>query len=462
MSALASDPRLRRVLTVSTLALFAINVDFYSIQAALPDMAKDLDSSVTTLHWVLSGFLLVMSCLFIVGGRLADIQGRRRWMLIGAVIFGTGSLLAGAATGPEMVIGFRVVQGVGAAILFPVCLAVVTNAFPAEQTQRAVGLVFGIAAIGNAVGPFVGGLLTSVASWRWVLWFNVPIAVVIVVIAITSVTESRDTTVPRTIDWPGVLLIAASVGSFTLGVDEAASEGWGSPITLGLMAAGIVGIVVFVWLEGRVQFPLVDIALFKIREFSVMILAGMVGNAVQVTAIFLSMILLQNVEGLSPVAAGTAFLAFSLGATIGQQFSGRVERFPSWAVMDVALLVGGAGAIGMGLCVDSDVGFLLLSIPAGAGLGFTWSFASVVTQAVAPPAKAGAASGVVLTMLVGIAGVAVAVASSWLSTGTGSTRSVIGDVLVAFGVLAVLVVPLVTALGRRQRGQIVTRTSCSR
>ncbi|HEX3456204.1 MAG TPA: hypothetical protein VHS03_16400, partial [Gaiellaceae bacterium] len=131
-------------------------------------------------------------------------------------------------------------------------------------------------------------------------------------------------------------------------------------------------------------------------------------------------------------------------------FSGRVERFPSWAVMCVALFVGGAGAIGMGLCIDSDVAFLLMSVPAGAGLGLTWSFASVVTQSVAPPAKAGAASGVVLTVLVGGAGVAVAIASSAFGTRPGTPSGVIGDVLVAFGALAVLAVPLVAAAGRRR------------
>lgn len=448
MSALVDSPRLRRVITASILAMFAINVDFFSVQAALPDMAHDLDTTVTDLQWVLSGFLLITSCLFIVGGRIADIQGRRRWMLIGACIFGVGSLIAGAGQSSEMVIGGRLVQGVGAAILFPVCLAVVTNAFPPDRTQRAVGLVFGLAAIGNAVGPFVGGLLTSVASWRWVLWFNVPIAVAIFVLALTSVEESRDSSVPRVIDWAGVVVIAASLAVFTFGVDGTADWGWGSPLALGLMAAGLAGMVGFVALERRVRYPLVDLALFRIREFTVMILAGIVGNSTQVVAIFLSMIYLQNVEGLSPVAAGTAFLAFSLGATLGDQFSGRVERFPSWAAMDVALVIGGLGAIGMGIATGSEAAFLLVSFPAGAGLGFSWSFASVVTQSVAPPEKAGAASGVVLTGLVGIAGVAVAVASSALEGDTGDPTSAIGGILIAFGVVAILVVPIVTVLGR--------------
>ena len=459
MSALVDDPRLRRVLAASILAMFAINVDFFSVQAALPDMAHDLGTTVTDLQWVLSGFLLVTSCLFIVGGRVADIQGRRRWMLIGACVFGAGSLLAGAAVSSEMVIGGRLVQGVGAAILFPVCLAVVTNAFPSDRTQRAVGLVFGVAAIGNAVGPFVGGLLTSVVGWRWVLWFNVPIAIAVFVLGFTSVTESRDTSVPRVIDWAGVIVIAMSLGLFTFGVDGAADWGWGSPLALGLMTAGVLGLVGFVVLERRVRYPLVDLALFRIREFTVMIVAGMAGNAVQVVAIFLSMIYLQNVEGLSAVAAGTAFLAFSLGATLGQQFSGRVERFSSWAAMDVALLVGGAGAIAMGVCTGSTVAFLVVSVPAGAGLGFSWSFASVVTQAIAPAAKAGAASGVVLTALVGGAGVAVAVASSALEGSVGSASSTIGGILIAFGVVALLVVPLVTVLGRgRVRASGTERT----
>lgn len=452
MSRLTDDPRLRRVVLASAMALFAINVDFFSVQAAIPQMAVDVGTDVDSLQWVISGMMLALASFLIVAGRLGDIQGRRRWFLAGATTFGVASLLGGAASTSTLLIACRVLQGVGAAILFPLCLAVVTNAFPPAQTQRAVGLVFGIAAVGNAVGPFVGGALTDALSWRWVLWINVPVAIAVAALVVTSVEESRDESAPRAIDWPGVVLIAASLAVFTYGVDGADEKGWTAPITVGLIAAGTLGVAAFVVLEARVRHPLVDLALFRIREFSVMIAAGAIGNMANVTTIFLSMIYLQDVELLSPLAAGTTFLAFSLGAAASQQLSGRLGRFRSWLVMDVALLVGGIGGIAMGLATGRLAAFLAASVVAGAGYGMCWAYASVVTQSVVPPEKAGAASGIVLTVLIGMAGVAVAVASSAASTGSGtgtpSDAGAIGAVLAAFGLLAVAFVPVVTLLGR--------------
>jgi EmrB/QacA subfamily drug resistance transporter len=426
-------------------------VDFFAVQAALPNMAKDLDTSVTNLQWVISAYMLANGATLIVGGRIGDVLGRRRWLIIGVAAFGLASLAGGLAPNAEFLIVARIVQGVAGAFAFPLSLAVVTNEFPQAKVERAVGAVFGIAAIGQAFGPLIGGGLTELFDWRAVLLVNVPVCVLLIVLAYSSIHESRDETVPRHIDWLGLALVVASISAFTYAVDRASDWGWTSPSTLGLMLAGVVGLVAFVVVEGRVRYPLMDLSLFRIREFDLMTLAGTVGNIGTSTAIFTSMILLQSVEGLSAGEAGLAFLGFSLGVAVSSQISGRVERFPSWAVMAVALLCGGCGAIAMGL-VGGLGPFIVVSVFAGLGFGLSWAFTSVSTQAVVPQQKAGAASGVVLTIVVTMGGVAIAIASTLIESGTNAGGSGLEDalqgVLIGAGVLAVVTSGVMTLLGR--------------
>ena len=223
--------------------------------------------------------------------------------MIGTVAFGLSSLAGGLAPNAESLIAMRLVQGVAAGFSFPLSLAVVTNAVPQVEVQRAVGTVFGIAAVGQAFGPLIGGALTLI-SWRAVLLVNVPIAAAVVVLTYSSIQESRDESMPRDIDWVGLGLIVVSIGAFTYAVDRASDWGWTSLPTLGLMLAGLLGIAVFVLFEHRARHPLMDLSLFRIREFDLMTVAGTIGNMGTSTAIFTSMILLQSVDGLSPLEAG--------------------------------------------------------------------------------------------------------------------------------------------------------------
>ena len=453
---LTTDGRLWRVIIASALAMFLVNLDFFAVQVALPDMAKDLNTDEANLQWVISGYMLSLAAFLIVAGRLADLLGRKTWLIIGTSIFGVTSLVGGFATTAEMIIIMRILQGVGAAILMPVCLAVVTNAFPAAKVQRAIGMVFGIAAIGQAGGPLLGGLLTELASWRWVLWVNVPVSVLVIYLAVTSVRQSVAEGEEKRIDWLGLVLVVTAIGVFTFGIDEAANWGWDSPLTWSFILGGlIVGAFFLLW-ESRFRPPLMDLALFRIREFSVMIGAGMAGNMAAVVTIFLSMIYLQSVEGFTPFQAGLAFLIFSGGITISAQVAGRLERFTSWKVMVIALATGGLGVIAMGLLTELIVWFLFASLFAGLGLGMAWTYTNVVTQSVVPKAKAGAASGIVLTVLIGMGGVATAVASSLTTTGInagGQAGDVISNVLIGFGVFTLVFVPLVAFLGRQPTQQ---------
>jgi EmrB/QacA subfamily drug resistance transporter len=448
---LTRDPRLWRVIIAASLGVFAIELDFFAVQAALPDMARDLDTSVTNLQWVISGYMLANGATMIAGGRIGDLLGRRRWLVIGIAAFGLSSLAGGLAPTAWFLILMRLVQGLAAAFAFPLSLAVVTNAFPQAKVERAVGTVFGIAAVGQAFGPLIGGGLTALFNWRAVLLVNVPVSVALILLAYTSIRESRDESMPRHIDWLGLGIVVVSISAFTYGVDRASDLGWTSTPTLGLMGAGLLGIVAFVAVEARTRFPLMDLSLFRIREFDLMTAAGTIGNMGTSTAIFTSMILLQSVDGLSASEAGVAFLGFSLGVAAASQISGRVERFPSWLVMSVSLLCGGLGAIAMGL-FDQLAVFIVVATFAGLGFGMSWAFTSVSTQAVVPPQKAGAASGVVLTIVVTLGGVAIAIASTFIESagaGVNALEDALRGVLIGAGVLAVAMSAVLVALGRR-------------
>ena len=444
---LTTDSRLWRLILASALAMFLVNLDFFAVQVALPDMAKDLNTDINSLQWVISGYMLSLAAFLIVGGRLADILGRKTWLILGTTIFGLSSLIGGFAASAEVLIGMRILQGVGAAILMPVCLAVVTNAFPAAKVQRAIGLVFGIAAIGQALGPLIGGVLTELTSWRWVLWLNVPVALLVIFLTVTAVQQSFDDSEGRKIDWGGLVLIVLSISLFTLGIDMAAQWGWIAVGTLGLIAVGLFGFAFFIFWEKRARPPLLDLSLFKIREFSVMTAAGAVGNSAGPAAIFLSTVYLQTGRGFSPIEAGVAFLLFSGGVALTSQIAGRLEAYASWKVMVSALVIGGLGLVAMGVLIETLPLYLIASFFGGAGAGLAWTFASVVTQSVSPANKAGAASGVVLTILIGLGGVATAVAATLIAGGSGDGAT-IAPILIGFGILELLTVPFVVIFGR--------------
>jgi len=445
------DRSLMGLLVGATLGVFAVQLDFFSVQAAIPRMAEDLDSTPGALQWVVSGYMLSTAAFLIVAGRLADIFGRRGWLIAGAAVFGGASLVGGAATGPGMLIAMRLLMGIGAAVLFPVSLAIVTNAFPPAKVQRAVGLVFALGAIAQALGPVLGGVVTDALTWRWVLWLNVPVAVVVMVLAMTRIPDSRDETVPRAIDWGGLALVVVSIASFTYGIDRASDWGWSSAATLVLIAGGAIGLAIFVGVERRVRYPLLDLTLFKNRVFSVMTTAGSVGNAGAVIVIFYSMVYLQDVEDFSAIEAGVAFLSFSAGFAIAAIMSGRMESIPPWLVMATALAVGGLATAGMGLVTTISL-YLLLALFSGLGFGIAWSYTSVVTQSVVPPHLAGAASGAVLTVLVSIGGIGLAVATTAYdgrtTSGASNEADVIRMLLLVTGIIAAAVSPIVVLLGR--------------
>ena len=282
------DVNLNMVLAACALAMFATNLDFFALNLAIPGMARELDVSTTDMQWALSGYMLALGAFLIPGGRLGDLVGRRTMLIAGTAIFGVSSLVGGLAPSAGFLIAARLVQGVGAAILFPVAIAVVTNSFPEERRKRAIGNLYGLAAAATAVGPFVGGFLTEELSWRWVLLVNVPVSIVGIALMLRGVPQSRDETVPRQIDWAGLAAVALGIGAVTFAVDRGEEWGWGSGRTIGLFAAGALLLAAFVAIERRASWPLIDLKLFRNRPYVAVTMLGMTANIVFVVTTFAS------------------------------------------------------------------------------------------------------------------------------------------------------------------------------
>lgn len=412
------ERRLRGTLIAASIMFLGVQIDFFALNMALPDMASDLGVSVADLQWVLSAYMIAVASTFIVMGRLGDILGRKRVLLVATALFGLASLAGGAAPNEIALIVARAVQGVGAAGMVTVGIATVTNAFPKARVGGAIGIVYTAGGVGSALGPLIGGLLTTFVSWRLVLLVNVPMTIVLAVMVIASVDESRDETVPKRIDYAGIALLAGGLVLATLGVDSAQEAGWISLETLVPIVVGVAMIAAFLLVEGRVRVPLVDLHVFRNHPFNVVTLAGAAAQLPWVGTIFLSAIYLQDVRDLSAAGAGAIFLPMSVGAAIAGYYSGRLGRFLPQQIMAGALVVGGIGVIAVGL-IESWIPYALALLVTGLGAGLGFAYASVGTQTVVRPERAGEASGVVFTVIVSISAIVVATLSTLLARGTG-------------------------------------------
>ena len=405
--------RSRWILTAVSTALFCVQIDYFAMNLALPRMATDLNSNATDLQWVISVYMLALGAFMVPAGRLGDIFGRRRALLTGIALFGLASALCAVAPTAALVVIFRAVQGIGAALIFPVSVSVLTNAFPEGRAGHAIGLAYGVAGLGNAAGPLVGGLLTETLGWRWIFWLLVPFALLALLIGTLTVPESADDSVPRRIDVTGLSLIIIGIGLFTLTFDRAPDWGWLAPGTIVAFVASIAVLWAFVRVETKVRWPLVDMSLFGNALFTVLIVAGTIANIAYAVTIYLSTLNLQQVRGLDPLQAGLAFLGPSVGAALGGPLSGRLAaRFPPVLVMGLGCV---AAALSLTALAMSGWPFYVIALTAcGFTMGLVYAFTTVATQAVVRPERAGEAAGVALTSLVTLAGVGVAVSGTML------------------------------------------------
>ena len=443
-----------------SMALFCVQIDYFAINLALPQMASDFGSTATDLQWIISIYMVTLGALMVPAGRLADIFGRKQILLIGIALFGLASLLCAIAASAATLVAFRALQGAGAALIFPASVSVITNAFPPAQSGRMIGLAYGIAGLGNAAGPLIGGLLTQTVGWRWIFALNIPLTAACMLIGAFAMSESRDTEAPRRIDVAGLALLTAGIGVFTLTFDRAPAWGWWSLATAGAFTGALALLALFVIVESRVRWPLVDLSLARNMRFTVLVAAGTIANVAYGVTIFLSTVYLQDARGLDPLAAGLVFLGPSAGAAAGGVLSGRLAAGHPMRIMGVATVLA-AASLGL-LAAARDWALYVPTLTAcGFTLGLVYAFTTVATQAVVSPQRAGEAAGIALTAMIAMGGVGVAVASTTLERLRGTGMSTAGGIDLIFAVLAAALLPaglLVAAVASRTPDPISAQT----
>jgi EmrB/QacA subfamily drug resistance transporter len=393
-------------------ALFMIMLDNTVVNVALPSIQRDLGASLSSLEWIVNGYTLSFAVLLATGGRLGDIFGRRLTFMIGVVIFALSSATAGLAVDTTSLVASRVIQGVGAALMMPATLSIVTDAFPAHERGKAMGTWAGVSALALAVGPVLGGFLTEHVSWRAIFYLNIPVAIGAVTAALFAVRESRDTTVGREVDYLGVATLTATLTAIVLALVEGNAWGWGSPQVVGLLIGGAIGLAAFVAIELRVKTPMVEFHFFTDRNFLGAVVVALIVSFAMLGVFFFLALYLQNILGYSALEAGLRFLPSTLMIVIVAPISGRLaDRFgPRWLIAGGLSIVAASLYIFSGIAVDSTYGDLLPGFMLlGIGIALTMSpMTSAAMNAVAVE-KAGIASGVLsmFRMVGGSLGVAV-------------------------------------------------------
>ncbi|MGH9119930.1 MAG: DHA2 family efflux MFS transporter permease subunit [Acidimicrobiales bacterium] len=380
--------------TIGGSALAAL--DATVVNVALPSIGDELDASLAGLQWVITGYMLALASLILVGGSLGDRYGRRRVFVVGVVWFSVASLLCGIAPTLPLLVAARILQGVGGALLTPGSLAIIQAGFHPEDRGRAVGAWSGLGGVATAVGPFAGGWLIQYASWRWVFLINLPVAAGVVLLA-RHVPETRDPATAGRIDVAGAVTATLGLGALTLALTQAGSVGWTTGVIAGLVV-GAVATVAFVVLQRREHHPLVPLRLFSSRQFAAANVVTFGLYAALAAATFLLVVQLQTSAGFSPLAAGTALLPVTFIMLVLSPRAGALaQRIGPRIPMAVGPIVTAAGLllmtrIGPGASYLTDV--LPTVIVFGLGLaGFVAPLTATVLAA-APTENASTASGI--------------------------------------------------------------------
>lgn len=399
----------RWVLTATILGSSMAFIDSSAVNVALPVLQSSLGASVTQVQWVIEVYMLFLAALILVGGALGDRLGRRRVFMWGVGAFAVASVWCGLAADPAQLIVARAGQGIGGALLVPGSLAIISASFDESSRGKAIGTWSGFTAITTAAGPVLGGWLVSALSWRWVFFLNIPFAIAVLVIAATRLPETRDQSAtassaadgsPKTarIDWLGAALSVVGLGLLVYGLIESANLGLTHPLALGAMAAGLLVLGAFVWVEGRVSAPMMPLEVFRSRSFTganllTVLLYGALGGAL----FFLPFNLIQ-VQDYTPAQAGAAWLPFILAVAFLSRLAGALVPIVGAKLLLVCgPLVTAAGFV-LAVLPGTDGSYWTTFFPAFLvmGLGMAIAVAPLVTVVMSSVEsnRAGVASGI--------------------------------------------------------------------
>jgi EmrB/QacA subfamily drug resistance transporter len=459
------DPRRWKALSLLALADFVVILDATIVNIALPSIGRDLHASNGTLSWVISAYVLAFGGLLLLGGRLADLFGRRRMFIGGLAIFGFASLAGGMSTSIEALIGFRALQGVGAAALAPAARALVTTLFTeGPERTKALGIWAAVAGSGTVVGLILGGVLTSGLGWEWVLFVNVPVVAIAALLAPRLIDESRAETTDRSTDIPGAVLVSGGLVAALYAVIKAGDAGWGSTQTVGLLAAAGALLAVFVVVESRASSPLVPLPMLRLGHVRGANLAMVLMSASMVGMFFILTLYQQQVQGYSAIQAGLAqvplgVVLIGLAGAAGPV----VERLgvKTTLVGGLTLFAGGVAWLAQITAHGSYLADVLgPSLVIGAGLAFAFVALTVASASGVDEDHHGVAGGLInMTQQIGGAvGLAIATAVATSQThGTVADPSSLtsgfrGALLVSAGIAAAAIITAIAALPRTARG----------
>ena len=377
--------------------LFMIMLDNTIVNVALPSIQRSLHMSLSSLEWIVTAYALTFAALLITGGKLGDLYGRKRMFIAGLVVFTLASLACGLAPNAGFLIGARAVQGVGAALMNPATLSIITATFPPKERGQAIGIWAGVSALALAIGPLIGGLIVDNINWHWIFYVNVPVGVVGILVSRWVIAESRDTSHEQSIDLPGLVTSGGALLALSYALIEGNKHGWGSPEIIGLFVGAAVLLAVFILLELRQRLPMLDLELFKIGSFAGANIVAMLVSLGMFGVFFFISLYVQNVLGYSPTKAGAIFLPMTILIILIAPIAGKLsDRVGSRWLMGAGMAI-----LGVSLLLYQRIGLhtgfwslLPQLVLGGIGMALTMSPMTSAAMGSVPTDKAGVGSGV--------------------------------------------------------------------
>ena len=392
----AEENRKWLTLAAVSFGLFMIMLDNTVVNVALPSIQRDLGADLSELEWIVTGYALTFASLMLVGGKVADAYGRRLVFIVGIVVFTFASLMCGLASSSEMLIGSRILQGAGAALMNPATLSIIAATFPPRERGTAIGIWAGTSALALAIGPLVGGLITEHIDWSWIFFVNVPVGVLAIAASLFFIDESRDETHER-LDLPGLITSALGLFALTYGLIEANTYGWTSARIVGAFVLAVVSFVAFIALEKRQRAPMLPLELFRNRTYTGANLVMLLVALAMFGVFFFVSLYMQNILGYSAVQTGAAFLPLTVLIVLVAPIAGKAsDRFGSRG-----LITAGMTLLAVQLLLFSQLGpdasfwnLLPAFLIGGVGMALTMTPSAAAATRSVPVDKAGVGSAV--------------------------------------------------------------------
>ncbi|HAW95092.1 MAG TPA: hypothetical protein DCX60_02345 [Phycisphaerales bacterium] len=386
------------LLLAAGLAQFIVCADYFAIAIALPPMAEDLGVRAIDLQWVITGYILAFASTLCIAGVLGDRYGRKRLLLLGIIIFAAVSVWTGFGQSATEVVIARIALGLGGGLLMPLATAVVSHASARRRLARDIALLTGVATLGQALGPVLGGVLTEYLNWRWIFFANVPICALAFLMVTFFSSESKDPEAVGRLDVGGIILLTLGLAAVSIGIDRIPH--WQTPVWASLLGGGVLLLLVFTIVESLIAFPVIDVRLFANRDFLGFATVGLLANSVWCSLVLIATLQLQKVLGFTVLDAGLFFLFMSGSVAVASFIAPVLERRVGVVpLVRFALLLQSIG-VGVLFFVDDAVSLSIGLFLAGFGCSWGWALPQAGAIRSLPREKSGLASGSILTIMV--------------------------------------------------------------